>query len=135
MKNFLLSIFLFLSFSIKAQPTSPYYQSDTDLLENGVQDMMIVTASGLGGALLGLSTLSFEKRPSEHYNHILVGGAVGIIIGVGIVLYRQTTKGHTLPERPTPAYSFIHGNLPEINLHKERREGFDLFIPAFVVNL
>src|SRR5690606_10255011 len=57
---------------------------------------MIVAGAGVGGAILGLSTLSFVEEPSEHMKNILVGGAVGIIVGVGLVAYMQATKSETI---------------------------------------
>lgn len=43
--------------------------------------------AGLGGAVLGLSTLSFYGEPQEHLNNISVGFAAGIIIGTGFAAY------------------------------------------------
>lgn len=67
-----------------------------DLVSQSIQDAMIVGGAGLGGAILGLSTLSFVEEPSEHLKNILVGGAVGIIVGVGLVAYMQATKSETM---------------------------------------
>ncbi len=67
-------------------------QQNGDILEETMTDMYIVGGSGLGGAILGLSTLSFVDEPSEHLDNIVVGGAIGIIIGVGVVAWRQANK-------------------------------------------
>lgn len=43
--------------------------------------------SSLGGAILGLSTLSFYGEPQEHTGNIAVGALVGFAGGVSYVLY------------------------------------------------
>lgn len=53
--------------------------------------------SGLGGAVLGLSTLSFYGKPQEKLNNISIGFAVGVILGTGYVAYQAAT---------TTAYTF-----------------------------
>lgn len=71
---------------------SAYAQQDGDIFQESMTDIVTVAATGLGGAVLGLSTLSFVEEPSEHLNNIVVGGAIGIILGVGIVAWRQANK-------------------------------------------
>lgn len=62
------------------------------ILADTKADMLTVVGVGLAGAVLGLSTLSFYSEPKDHFKNILVGGAIGIIIGVGLVAYNQATK-------------------------------------------
>ncbi|GAB4018077.1 MAG: hypothetical protein Fur0010_19090 [Bdellovibrio sp.] len=69
-------------------------RGDDDILGQSVSDLIIVAGAGAGGAILGLSTLSFVEEPSEHLKNVLVGGAIGIIVGVGVVAYKQATKSH-----------------------------------------
>ncbi len=57
---------------------------------------MVIGGTALGGAILGLSTLSFVEEPSEHLKNVMVGGAVGIIVGVGLVAYMQANKSETI---------------------------------------
>jgi len=71
---------------------------DINIIEDSVVDMYIVVGSGLGGALLGLSTLSFVSEPSDHLKNILVGGALGVIAGVAVVAYSTANKGKDLYE-------------------------------------
>ncbi|HVK61711.1 MAG TPA: hypothetical protein VM432_09185 [Bdellovibrionales bacterium] len=47
--------------------------------------------AGLGGAVLGLSTLSFYGRPQEKLNNIAIGFAFGVIAGTGYVTYKAAT--------------------------------------------
>lgn len=44
---------------------------------------------GLGGAVLGLSTLSFYGKPQEHISNIYVGLGAGLMAGTGFVYYRS----------------------------------------------
>lgn len=67
---------------------------DDDILGQSMGDLIIVAGAGAGGAILGLSTLSFVEEPSEHLKNVLIGGAIGIIVGVGVVAYKQATKSH-----------------------------------------
>ncbi len=43
--------------------------------------------SGLGGAVLGLSTLSFYGRPQDHMSNIAIGFAIGVVFGTVYVTY------------------------------------------------
>ncbi len=48
--------------------------------------------AGLGGAVLGLSTLSFYGRPQEKLANIAIGFAVGVIGGTAAVTYSAATN-------------------------------------------
>lgn len=67
-------------------------QDDVNIVDNSLKDVMLVAATGVGGAVLGLSTLSFVEEPSEHLKNIVIGGALGVIAGVAIVAFKQATK-------------------------------------------
>jgi len=62
------------------------------VLQESFDDMYIVMGTGVGGAILGLSTLSFFDRPGDHLKNVWVGGALGVILGVGIITFKQATK-------------------------------------------
>ncbi|MFG1499802.1 hypothetical protein ABMA70_06280 [Halobacteriovorax sp. XZX-3] len=66
--------------------------AQTNFKEEGLRDLTTVAGLGLGGAILGLSTLSFVEEPKDHLKNILVGAAVGIVVGVGVVAYNQAAK-------------------------------------------
>lgn len=55
-------------------------------------DIRIIFFSGLGGAVLGLSTLSFVQKPSKELKRVLYGAALGAIFASVIVLYKTTSK-------------------------------------------
>lgn len=50
-----------------------------------------IVYSGLAGAVLGLSTLSFYGRPQDRLSNIAVGMALGIIVGAVFQTYGATT--------------------------------------------
>jgi hypothetical protein len=52
----------------------------------------IIIFAGLGGAVLGLSTLSFYGRPQDKLSNIAIGAAVGIIVGTIYVTYKAATQ-------------------------------------------
>ena len=72
---------------------------DDDILRNTTNDLMVVAGIGAAGAVLGLSTLSFVDKPGDHVKNIVVGAAVGIIIGVGVVAYSQANKSQDFYDR------------------------------------
>jgi hypothetical protein len=83
---------LLCSFRLCAQDAASAFLSDTK------RDLGIVTAAGVGGAVIGLSTLSFVDKPSKNLKNVLIGGAIGIIVGVGIVAYMQATQSSKVYE-------------------------------------
>lgn len=52
----------------------------------------VIIFAGLGGAVLGLSTLSFYGRPQDKLSNIAIGAAVGIIVGTIYVTYKAATQ-------------------------------------------
>lgn len=51
-----------------------------------------VMLAGLGGAVLGLSTLSFYGEPQDHIGNIWVGLAVGALGGTAYVLAQSQSQ-------------------------------------------
>ncbi len=55
-------------------------------VRRGVATVML---AGLGGAVLGLSTLSFYGEPQEHIGNIWTGLALGAVGGAAYILTQQ----------------------------------------------
>ena len=87
---------LFVSTPVLAQDAAA--GGESTYFEDSFRDISIVGATAIGGAVLGLSTLSFVEEPGDHLKNILVGSAVGIIIGVGLVAYMAATKNKGIIE-------------------------------------
>lgn len=68
-----------------------FAESD-ELVENTKSDLFLVAGAGAGGAVLGLSTLSFYDKPSKHISNIWTGAALGIIAGVIYVAFNYAQK-------------------------------------------
>ena len=66
---------------------------EDDLIKNTQNDILIVAGAGAGGAIIGLSTLSFYETPSNHIRNIWTGAAIGLIAGVIFVAYTSAQKG------------------------------------------
>ena len=79
-----------------SEPGKSEEMNNSNLLEDSVTDMYIVAGSGLGGAVLGLSTLSFVEEPGDHLKNILIGASLGIMSGVAFVGYNTANKGRDL---------------------------------------
>jgi hypothetical protein len=56
------------------------------------QQVATIIFSGLAGAILGLSTLSFYGRPQDRLANIGVGAAVGVITGAIYTTYQAASK-------------------------------------------
>jgi len=85
------------------------------------RQLATIIYSGLGGAVLGLSTLSFYGRPQDKLSNIAVGFAVGVITGTIAVTYNAATNpdefyGHS-PTRdellgPAPSFTTLASRQP-----------------------
>lgn len=88
------------------------------------RQLATIIFAGLGGAVLGLSTLSFYGRPQEKLANIAIGFAFGIIAGTALVTYKAATSpaefyGAGLPlEESRPVE---HEARPWIEIEKTRQ--------------
>ena len=89
MKKWLCALLCFQIFTLNLA----FGQSQDDFIKNTQNDVLIVAAAGAGGAILGLSTLSFYDKPSKHIANVWTGAAVGVIAGVIFVAYNSAQKG------------------------------------------
>lgn len=87
----LLTIQIFLASAVSS--TSAFAQDEDDFIKSTQNDLILVGAAGVGGAVLGLSTLSFVDKPSKHVSNIWTGAALGIIAGVLVVAYNSAARG------------------------------------------
>ena len=60
------------------------------------KQLATIIFAGLGGALMGLSTLSFYGRPQDYLVNIPIGCAIGVIAGTAYVTYRAATNPQEL---------------------------------------
>ncbi len=56
------------------------------------RQLATIVFAGLGGAVLGLSTLSFYGRPQDRLQNIAIGFAFGVIAGTAFVTYKAATS-------------------------------------------
>ena len=66
--------------------------STSGVLGDSLRDLYTVAGVGVAGSVLGLSTLSFVDKPGENLKNIVTGGAIGIILGVGIVAWKHASR-------------------------------------------
>lgn len=66
------------------------------------RNVATVMFTGLAGAVLGLSTLSFYGEPQDHIGNIWTGLGIGVLAGSAYVFSRSTSSNSTadLNERP-----------------------------------
>ncbi|MES2527513.1 MAG: hypothetical protein V4598_10515 [Bdellovibrionota bacterium] len=67
--------------------------SEDDIVKNTQNDILFVAGAGAAGAVLGLSTLSFVDKPSQHISNVWTGAAIGVIAGVIFVAYNSAQRG------------------------------------------
>ncbi len=56
-----------------------------------------ILLSSLGGAVLGISTLSFYDRPQDHLSNVAVGGVIGVVLGSVYVTKESLDSQAELP--------------------------------------
>jgi hypothetical protein len=107
-------------------------QNQPNVMDETLTDAYTVLGTTMGGAILGLSTLSFVEEPGDHLKNVVVGGAIGIILGVGIVAYGQASKSKDLyfqgaPGAPTGRRSQnSFDTLARFHWHHKSREHLKL---------
>jgi hypothetical protein len=96
--------------------TSAFGQQEVRKKPGGPRrQLATIVFAGLGGAILGLSTLSFYGRPQEHLGNIAIGFAVGIIAGTAYVTFATaTTRDYYDDEKRRDVF-----NLPPLDEERE----------------
>lgn len=78
----------------------------SSLVNDSLGDLYVVLGATAVGAVLGLSTLSFAETPKDHMKNVAIGGAIGLVFGVGLVVYNQATISSAVisnaPKEMTP---------------------------------
>jgi uncharacterized membrane protein YebE (DUF533 family) len=88
LKKFLVSIIIVCVASV-----SLAQQENTVQKKSGPRrQLATILFFGLGGAILGLSTLSFYGQPQNNLGNIGIGFAVGVIAGTVYVTYKSATS-------------------------------------------
>ncbi len=90
-KSIIIFVLVF-SFSLASFAQQPVEGEETKSKFGPRKQLATIIFCGLGGAVLGLSTLSFYGRPQEKLANIAVGFAIGVIGGTVYTLYGATTK-------------------------------------------
>ncbi len=91
-KNPMISIILLVVLMFSSFGTYAQDGKSSSSVSGPLTDMYVVLGVGAAGAILGLSTLSFTDQPTKNFRNVSMGGAIGIIVGVGIVILNQATK-------------------------------------------
>ncbi len=92
-------IFSFTASALAQQPpATPAGEDGTTKSRMGGPRRQLATIlfAGLGGSILGLSTLSFYGRPQDKLQNIAVGFAIGVIVGTVYVTYKAANNPQEL---------------------------------------
>ncbi len=85
---------LFLALQLMTAVALAQDNSDADdIVKNTQNDILFIAGAGAAGAVLGLSTLSFVDKPSQHISNLWTGAALGVIGGVLFVAYNSAQRG------------------------------------------
>lgn len=76
--------------------------SSTSSFSGVRRGLATVMFAGLGGAVLGLSTLSFYGEPQDHIGNIWTGLALGVIGGTAYVFAQSQRSASTALEIANP---------------------------------
>jgi hypothetical protein len=100
---------LLIAFQLVTSVAFAQGESEDDIIKNTQNDIILVAGAGAGGALLGLSTLSFVDKPSRHISNIWTGAALGVIAGVIWVAYNSAQRGQEDLESEEASLDFDSG--------------------------
>lgn len=91
-------LFTFVSSSAfaQAQPGATDEAATKSSIGGPRRQLATILFAGLGGAILGLSTLSFYGRPQDKLANIAIGFAVGVIAGTAYVTYKAANNPREL---------------------------------------
>jgi len=92
LKAIVLSLTFCLAFSFTPKAMAQRYPAQSTKTPGPRKQLATIVFAGLGGAVLGLSTLSFYSRPQEKLSNIGIGAAVGIIVGTAYTTYQAATR-------------------------------------------
>lgn len=110
--RFFVTVVLAVSIAI---PSLAQQQEEDEKKTSGTRrQLATIIFAGLGGAVLGLSTLSFYGRPQDKLSNIAIGFAIGVIGGTVYVTYKTATT----PRRS----AFLDPHFE--NLAENQRESF-----------
>lgn len=87
-KAILLSVFMLSSISASGQ-------TGQEGLRSFKRGAAITLFAGVGGGILGLSTLSFYGEPQNHTGNIMSGALLGVAAGLGYVLWENSRPAET----------------------------------------
>ena len=136
-KNISLLLMAFTLMALHPMGTASAAAAEDNLVDDSLRDFSMVIGSGAVGAVLGLSTLAFVDNPSNHLKNIAVGGAVGIVVGVGVVVFSQVSRntganGMSLNQIPMNPEKFA--NLTRKEFSEDKIAKNYLKIPSFGYN-
>lgn len=89
--SFVLTLAFSCALSARAQ-TPPAGEATRAANAGPRKQLATIIFAGLGGAVLGLSTLSFYGRPQDKLSNIAIGFAIGVISGTAYVTYNAATN-------------------------------------------
>ncbi len=82
---------ILLALMIFLQSTPAMAQAGNLSTQGAKKRINYIVVAGLGGAVLGLSTLSFYGRPQDKLSNIAIGFAFGIIAGTIMTTYQAAS--------------------------------------------
>ncbi len=117
---------IFSTASVSLAQTAPP-TGETHATSGPRRQLATILFAGLGGAVLGLSTLSFYGRPQDNLANIAIGFAGGVIIGTTYVTYKAATN----PAEFYGTRPLIEGELEKTN--RAQIESAPLKAPTFAM--
>ncbi len=99
-----------LTFSLLVAPSASQAQSSVSTTTSLRRNIATVIFCGLGGAVLGISTLSFYGDPGNHIGNITTGLALGMIGGATYVATQSYDQNQNQTVGLDPVRELIQKN-------------------------
>ena len=91
MAKVILSIFLSVALLVSSTSAMAQAAAGNSSTQGTKKRINYIVVAGLGGAVLGLSTLSFYGRPQDKLSNIAIGFAFGVIAGTIMTTYQAAS--------------------------------------------
>jgi hypothetical protein len=117
-------VFFFFYSNVFAESTSRSYNPSSGSVRGQVARIMM---SGLGGAVFGVSTLSFYGEPQKHLSNVALGAAIGLLIGSAYVTSEALNEDYSYSYTPD---NFTNSN--QTNSLANNSRGSQLFESPFM---
>lgn len=115
----LIFVITFISSFALGQTRVPTSNSNSDYSRQWRRGTATVLFAGVGGGILGLSTLSFYGNPQEHAGNVTLGGLLGVLGGLWYVISEDTSGQNQTANTVYPVIDIDKNTGPQFGLQAQ----------------